>query len=142
MKKFTTIIFLLLPLFSMAQENLLGRSQTEIRGIFKNNSGTLLQNNTLYGFKYSDAFNTNSNEQIICGYDKNKVCVEVLKIVNVSLTDSATKVLNNKCVKKDGETFETGVWADAGKTYKVHLYANMGRLILDYIPYDKAYVIH
>jgi len=146
MKRITLVFFLLLPFCSRAQGTFLGKSKDEINAYFKSFGVPILRNkvNALYGLLFSDCYASNNNEQICFGYNENKICVEIIESMKLSLIDSLRNNFNDIYIKRSGETFSTDVWADKKNTFKVHLEAVklIGIVYLDYLPVDKPYVIH
>jgi hypothetical protein len=144
--KIITFFLLLISFsfFAKAQGDLLGKSRIEIRECFKKKNISPKERNSLYGSIFSDTFHSYNNEIITCGYDKNKICVEIIESMDISFMDSVRNSFNNIYVKRSGETFANDVWTDKANRFKVHLepITLIKEFYLDYLPIDKPYVIH
>ena len=142
--KIITYLFILI-LFSFyadAQGELLSKSRDEIRDHFKKENIYPKEKNTLYGAASSDAFYTTNNKKVCCGYDKSKICVEVIALMNLSLIDSIKNNFNTIYLKRSGETFPDDVWADKASRFKVHLETMLSMVYLEYLPINKSYIIY
>jgi len=146
MNKIIFTFLLLLPFCTQAQELFLGKSKDEIETYFKGFKAPILRSkvNTLIGYPFSDNYALDNNNQLCFDYDKNKICVEIIKSMDISFMDSVRNSFNNIYVKRSGETFANDVWTDKAHRFKVHLepVTLIKKFYLDYLPVDKPYVIH
>lgn len=145
MKKITLTLLLLLPFCTQAQELFLGKSKDEIEIYFKSCKVPILRDkvNTLVRYPFSDNYALDNKNQLCFGYDKNRICVEIIESMDISFMDSVRNSFNNIYVKRSGETFANDVWTDKANRFKVHLepITLIKKFYLDYLPIDKPYVI-
>ena len=146
MKRTILVFLLLFPFCSQAQGSFLGKSKKEINAYFKSFKIPILRNkiNAFYGLPFSDCYLSDNYEKICFGYNENKICIEIIRSLKLSLIDSIRNNFNSLYNERKVETFTTNVWADKANTFKVHLETinTLGMAYLDYLPIDKPYVIH
>ncbi len=105
MKKLLFTLLLFTPIFSMAQENLLGKPQQEVLTAMKevNHPHVQLGMSKMKVGKLThyDKFKTGNESSIICFYynTKDATCYKVREVQGLALTDSVRQALDSTAVR-------------------------------------------
>ena len=135
MKKLVLIILLSLPVFVMAQENLIGKTRTQVAAYFKK-AGIPLSSSEKSNGVITDQYKSSKHPDISCFFDKANICRKELAILAFADLATIKANLTRDWVKQSDE-----VWANKAKTVKVHITAvqPLDQLYLIYAAYDKDF---
>jgi hypothetical protein len=128
MKKLFIIILLSVPVFAMAQENLMGKSRAEIKAHFKKEKIALYKTDDS-GPNPSDDYKNDDKPDITCYFDKAGICGQELDIEAYSVLAKLKPVLDRDWVKVNDTT-----WNNKEKTVRI--------LITAMQPLDQVYIIY
>ncbi|HZY36678.1 MAG TPA: hypothetical protein VFE53_08530 [Mucilaginibacter sp.] len=135
MKKLVIIFLLSVPVFAMAQENLIGKTRAEVKAYFKKTKLPLFISDEDDGYP-SDEFKDADN-QVTCLYDKKGICKK--ELAEIPYTKYAALLAS---LKKGWDKIDDDSWGNKTKTVKVQIFtqAALQILSLDYVAYDMPFV--
>jgi hypothetical protein len=142
MKKLFFTLLLFIPLFSVAQENLLGKSRQEIIAAMKEAKCSFVKLGMTKSkakptkLTWYDRFHSDNGSDLLCFYNNSKddTCRKVREVRNISMADSVRQALNATAIniKKDA-------WTNKARDVKITLTASKkyNFMALDYVPANK-----
>lgn len=140
MKKFFLSLLLFIPLFSIAQEDLLGKSQQDVLTAMKEANYPHMQlgmsKAKIGKLTHYDKFKTGDRSSITCYYYNNPdaICYKVSEVRGLASADSIRQALDSNAVKVKKDT-----WTSKAGDVKIVLTVSKkyNFVATDYAPIDK-----
>lgn|GEM_PF-3699271 len=135
MKKLLIIILLSVPVFVMAQDNVIGKTRAEVKAYFKKAKLPLYMSDQDDG-EPSDEFRK-GDDQITCYYDKQGICKKELAEISYNKYAGMLAKFNSSWDKIDAQS-----WGNKAKTVKVQIITEpaLNILSLDFVAYDMPFI--
>ena len=135
MKKLFTLLLLIIPVFVMAQENLLGKSKAEVQDHFKK-AGIPLYSSDVNGDNIANQYKTDNSPDVTCFFDKTNICK---KVMDVEAFSSFAKFKSN--FDRNWVKAGDNVWTNKAKTMKVRIVGveALNQLYVMYVGFGKDF---